>query len=53
MVLISFQIENKLEKAQYFQETFLLANIGLEMVLKMPFATVSNSDVLFLEQKLT
>ena len=33
MVLVSFQVEDKLGKAQFFQETFLLADINVEIVL--------------------
>lgn len=49
IVLASFQVEDKLKRAQYFQEIFLLANIGLKVVLKIFFAIVANADVLFLK----
>ena len=45
MVLASFQIEDKLGKARFFQDTFLLANISAEVVLGMLFLTFSNADV--------
>ena len=45
MVLASFQVEDKLERAWFFQETFLLADISAEVVLGMPFLTFSNADV--------
>ena len=45
IVLASFQIENKLEKAWFFQETFLLANTSVEVVLGIPFFTFSNADI--------
>ena len=53
MVLADFQVENKLGKARFFQETFLLANISAEVVLGMPFLTLSNADVQFVEKELT
>ena len=45
MVLADFQVENKLGKARFFQETFLLADISTEVVLGMPFLTLSNANV--------
>ena len=53
MVLASFQVEDKLGRARFFQETFLLANISAEVVLGMPFLTLSNADVQFVEKELT
>ena len=45
MVLADFQVEDKLRKARFFQETFLLADINVEVVVGMPFLTFSNADV--------
>ena len=53
MVLASFQMEDKLGRARFFQETFLLADIHMEVVLGMPFLTLSNADIQFLKQELT
>ena len=53
MVLASFQIQDKLGTARFFQETFLLANISVEVVLGMSFVTLSNADIQFAEKKLT
>lgn len=53
MVLASFQVETKLEKARFFQQTFLLANSNIKMVLGMPLLTLSNANILFLEQEFT
>ena len=53
MVLANFQVEDKLGKTRFFQETFLLANISAEVVLGMPFLTLSNADVQFVEEELT
>ena len=43
MVLASFQVEDKLGRARFFQETFLLANTSIEVVLGMPFLTLSKA----------
>ena len=53
MVLASFQVEDKLRRAWFFQETFLLANISAKVVLDMLFLTLSNTDVQFIEMELT
>ena len=53
MVLASFQIEDKLSRIQYFQKTFLLADISVKVVLRMPFLTLSNVNIQFAEKKLT
>ena len=52
MVLASFQIEDKLGRAQFFLKTFLLANINVEVVLDMLFLTFNNTDVQFIEKEL-
>ena len=53
MVLASFQVEDKLGQTRYFQKTFLLADIGLKVVLGMPFLTLSNADIKFAKKELT
>ena len=53
MVLANFQVKDKLGRARFFQETFLLADISAEVVLGMPFLTLSNADVQFVEKELT
>ena len=53
MVLADFHMEDKLGKARFFQETFLLANIDAEVVLSMPFLTLNNADVQFVKKELT
>ena len=52
MVIADCSVKNKLGRVRFFQETFLLANIGLEMVLGMLFLTFSKADIRFVEQKL-
>ena len=45
MVFAGFQMINQLGRAQFFQETFLFADTTMEVVLKMLFLTLSNSDI--------
>ena len=52
MVIADCSVKNKLGRVRFFQKTFLLANIGLEVVLGMPFLTLSKADVRFAEQEL-
>lgn len=47
MVLTDFQVEDKLNEAQSFQETFIIANNTLEVILGMFFLTFSNVDIEF------
>ena len=53
MVLANFRMEDKLGRTRFFQETFLLADISAEVVLGMPFLTLSNADVQFVKKELT
>lgn len=53
IILSSFQAKKKLKKARLFQETFLLAKINMELILKMYFLTFNNTDILFIEQNFT
>ena len=50
MVLASFEVEDKLGRAQLFQKTFLVADISTEVVLNMSFLTFSNANVSFVEK---
>ena len=47
MVLASFQIEDTLGRARFFQETFLLADLSIKVVLRMSFLILSNADIKF------
>lgn len=53
IVLATFQVENKLKKARFFLETFLKANTHVNIILEMPFFTLSNIDVGFNDWELT
>lgn len=33
MILVSFQVDNKFGRVQFFQKTFLLANTSIDVVL--------------------
>ena len=47
MVLASFQVENKLRKTWFFQETFLLADTSVEVMLSILFwpSTMQTSNL--------
>ena len=47
MVLADFQVEDKLGRTQFFQETYLVANNTSEVILGMHFLTLSNADIQF------
>ena len=53
MVIADFQIEDKVNRPRFFQETFLVADIKFEVILGMPFLKFSNADVSFGEEALT
>ena len=53
MVIAGFQVEDKLDRAHFFQESFLVANISMKVVLGMPFLTFSNVDIQFAKKELT
>ena len=53
IVIVAFQVVDKLGRSRFFQKTFLLADISMEVVLGMPFLTFSNADVQFAEKELT
>ena len=50
--IAGFSLQDKLGKVRFFQETFLVADIKMEVVLVMPFLTFSNADIRFAEQEL-
>ena len=47
MILASFQVEDTLERARFFQETFLLADLSIEIVLRMPILILNNTNIKF------
>ena len=53
MMINNFQMEDKVSRTNFFQETFLIANTKFEEILRMPFLKLSNADVSFVEEILT
>lgn len=47
MVIAGFSIQDKLGRIRFFEETFLLADTSMEVVLGMPFLALSNADIQF------
>ena len=47
MVLASFQVKDKFERARFFQKTFLLADFNVKVVLEMLYLTFSNTNIKF------
>ena len=50
MVIADFQIENKIGRPRFFQETFLVANTKFKVILGMLFLKLSNVDMSFGER---
>ena len=53
MVIAGFQVLDKQGRTRFFQETFLLADTTIKVVLEIPFLTFSNADIQFSEKELT
>ncbi len=47
MVVSTFSILDKDSRKRFFEENFLLADIRLDIMLRMPFLTMSNTDIDF------
>lgn len=45
IVLVSFQVEDKLKKTRFFEKIFLLANINMELILEVLFLILSNANI--------
>ena len=52
MVVVAFSMTDKANRVRFFEETFLVANISLEVVFEMLFLTLSGADVDFLDREL-
>ena len=52
MVVSIFSILDKDGKKMFFEESFLLVNVNLDIMLKMFFLTISNADINFQAQDL-
>ena len=52
MIVSTISISNKNDRERFFQKSFLLANVNLDIVLGMFFLTMNNINVNFLAQNL-
>ena len=52
IVIAAFQVFDMLGRSWFFQKTFLLANISMEVVLGIPFLTFSNAYIQFVKKEL-
>ena len=52
MVVAAFSVTDQANKVKFFEKTFLIANVSSDMVLRIPFLTLSNVDVNFPKRKL-
>ena len=52
MIVAAFSVTDKANRVRFFEETFLVANVSPEVVLGMPFLTLSGADVDFLDREL-
>lgn len=52
IVIAGFSLQDKVGKVQFFQETCLLANTSMEVVLGMSFLILSSVDIRFAEREL-
>ena len=51
MAITVFQVFDKLGRSQFFQETFLLTDISIEVVIGILFQTFNNADIQFTEKE--
>ena len=47
MVVFTFSMSDKDDRARFFEASFLLTDVKLEIVLGMPFWIMSNADIDF------
>ena len=52
MVVAAFSVTDQADRVRFFEEIFLVANVSPDMVLGMPFLTLSGADVDFLKREL-
>lgn len=51
MMLANFQLKNKQQKTRFFQESFLMANIAIKVVIGMLFLTFSKIEIDFADRE--
>ena len=52
MVIAAFLMTDKPNKVKFYEETFVIANVGLKVVFGILFLTLSNIHIDFLDWKL-
>lgn len=52
IVLANFQVDDKYIRLQFFQETFLVTNISINVILRILFLTLSNTNIAFADWNL-
>lgn len=52
MLLVGFSVQNKLKKIQFFEETFMLADTNMEVILGMSFLIFSNANMQLVKKEL-
>ena len=45
MIIASFQVQNKLKRDQFFEKTFFLANINMEVIFEISFLIINNAHI--------
>ena len=51
-LFLPFFVLNKDSRERFFEENFLLADVNLDILFKIPFLTISNADIDFQAQDL-
>lgn len=52
MVIAGLKISDKLGKTCFFQEIFIMTDSNIDVILRMFYSTLSNTNVLLADQKL-
>ena len=52
MMVAAFSVTDQADRVRFFEETFLVANVSPDVVLGMPFLTLSGADVDFPKREL-
>ena len=52
MVVAAFSVMDKANQVKFLKETFLVANVSLEVFFGIPFFTLSGADIDFLDHEL-
>ena len=52
MMIVAFSVTDQADKIRFFEETFLVANVNPDVILGMPFLTLSSVDIDFPKKEL-